>query len=370
MASISFQYNETLLVMQCKLEDKMKDIFDKYSCKTQKDRNSLYFLYSGEKIEEKKLLSEVIGNVENKNLKEIKILVYSENKQEIEPKIVQSQFIRCPECGEGILLGLEDYKINLSHCKNGHYKYGIFIDQFEITQNIDLTQIKCQICNNNNKGTTHGNAFFTCLSCNKNICPLCKSSHDKSHKVVNYDKKNYYCNFHPTEIFNKFCNNCKRNICVMCENDHENHSSISFGLMMPKKDKIKEKMKEFKKEIDIFKNKVDNIISKLEKMKTNLDKYYEINEKMLNNYEPSLRNYETLTNINQINNNIHNILEEIKLINSKESDQTLNILNIYQKMVNKEISEVNITYNIDREENNNTINILFFSYFLSKNYNI
>ena len=357
MASLNFECNGTLQVMQCKLEDKMKDIFDKYCFKTQKDRNSVYFLYSGNRIEEEKLLSEVIGNVENAT--DIKILVISTNAQNIEHKIVQSQFIRCPECGESILLGFEDYKINLSHCKNDHSKNGIFLDQFEITQNIDLTEIKCQICKDEtrNKGETHNNEFFICFSCNKNICPLCKTSHDKTHNVIKYDEKNYYCNLHPTEKFVKFCNNCKLNVCLMCENDHENHSSISFGHMMPKEDKIKEKMKEFKKEIDIFKNKVDNIISKLEKVKTNLDKYYEINEKMLNNYKPSFKNYETLTNINQINNNIHNILEEIKLINSKEDDQTLNILNIYQKMVNKETSEVNMTYNIDREENNNTINI-------------
>jgi surface protein len=141
----------------------------------------------------------------------------------------------------------------------------------------------------------------------------------------------------------------------MCESEHENHSCKSFGSMMPKKEKINNKLKEFKKEIDLIKEKVKSITSKLNKVVENLEEYYKINEVMLKNYNPSLKNYETLTNINQINNNIHNILDEIKFINSEESDQTLNILNIYQKMFNKETSEVNLTYNINREEN--TINI-------------
>ena len=356
MASLNFECSGTLQVMQCKLEDKMKDIFDKYCFKTQRDRNSIYFLYSGERIEEEKLLSEVIGN-NIENAQDIKILVCSTNAPTIEHKIEQSRFIRCPECGEGILLGFEDYKINLSHCKNDHSKNGIFINQFQLTQMIDITEIKCQICNDEqkNKGETHNNEFYICFNCNKNICPLCKLSHDKSHNVVKYDEKNYFCNKHQNEKYVKFCNNCKLNVCILCESEHENHSSKSFGSMMPKEEIIKEKMKEFKKEIDLFKIKVDNIISNLEFVKKNLDKYYEINETMLKNYKPSFKNYETLTNINQINNNIHNILSEIKLINSENSDQTLNILNIYQKMVNKETSEVNLTYNINREEN--TINI-------------
>ena len=355
MASLNFEFSGTLLVMQCKLEEKMKDIFNRYCSKTQKERNSLYFLFSGTKVEEEKLLSEVIGKAEN--AKDIRILVYSSNPEKKEPKIVQSQFIRCPDCGEGILLGFEDYKINLSHCKNDHSTTGLFLDQFEKTQKIDITQIKCQVCNdeNQNKGETHKNVFYTCFTCNKNMCPLCRTSHNKSHNVVKYDEKNYYCNLHQNEKYVKFCNNCKLNICLMCESEHENHSCKSFGSMMPKEQKIKIKLMEFKKEIDLFKEKVKSITSKLNKVVENLEEYYKINEVMLKNYNPSLKNYETLKNINQINNNIHNILDEIKFINSEESDQTLNILNIYQKMFNKETSEVNLTYNINREEN--TINI-------------
>ena len=357
MVSLNFEFNSTLSVMQCKLEDKMKDIFDKYCFKTQKDRKSVYFLFSGNKIEEEKLLSEIIRNVGNAN--DITILVIATNAKTIEHKIEQSKFVRCPECGEGILWGFEDYKINLSHCKNAHNKNGIFLDQFEKTQNIDLTEIKCQVCNmeERNKGLTHNNEFFICFTCNKNICPLCKSSHEKDHNLVKYDEKNYCCNKHQNEKYVKYCNNCKLNICLVCESEHENHSSTSYGSIMPNVGKIKEKMNEFKKEIDLFKNKVENIISKLKKVKDNLDKYYEINEKLLNNHKPSYKSYETLKNINQINNNIHNILEEIKFINSQDSDQTLNILNIYEKMINKETSEVNLTYDIKREENNSTINI-------------
>ena len=40
------------------------------------------------------------------------------------------------------------------------------------------------------------NEFYICKTCNKNICPLCKSNHDKNHKIINYDDKDYICEKH------------------------------------------------------------------------------------------------------------------------------------------------------------------------------
>ena len=36
-------------------------------------------------------------------------------------------------------------------CKNGHKMENILLNEFEETQNIDRTNIKCNICNKNNK---------------------------------------------------------------------------------------------------------------------------------------------------------------------------------------------------------------------------
>ena len=34
--------------------------------------------------------------------------------------------------------------------------------------------------------------FIYFNTCNKNLCPLCRSVHDKKHKIINYDKKIIY----------------------------------------------------------------------------------------------------------------------------------------------------------------------------------
>ena len=67
------------------------------------------------------------------------------------------------------------------------------MDQYEEGQKIDLSKIVCDICKINNKGNTHNNIFYICNTCNKNMCPICKSSHDNNHSIINYDDKNYIC---------------------------------------------------------------------------------------------------------------------------------------------------------------------------------
>ena len=75
-----------------------------------------------------------------------------------------------------------------------------------------------------------------------NICPLCKSIHDKKHNIINYDIKDYICEIH-NEIFIKYCNECKMNLCLSCINKHKDHNNISFENIIPDIDKIKERKK-------------------------------------------------------------------------------------------------------------------------------
>ena len=78
----------------------------------------------------------------------------------------------------------------MSGCKNGHNINNILLNNYEDSQKLDLCEIICDICKQNNKGNTHNNEFYLCNTCNKNICPLCKSIHDNKHKIINYDDKN------------------------------------------------------------------------------------------------------------------------------------------------------------------------------------
>ena len=61
-----------------------------------------------------------------------------------------SKDIICPQCKENILLNIRDFKINLSGCKNKHNIKNILLNKYEESQKIDISNIKCNICNRNN----------------------------------------------------------------------------------------------------------------------------------------------------------------------------------------------------------------------------
>ena len=106
---------------------------------------------------------------------------------------------------------------------------------FNETQKIDLSQINCEICKkvSNNDSYNRGNKFYICFSCNKNMCLLCKTYHDKNHFIIEYDNKNYYCRKHG-KTFNKYCSKCKENICLLCENNHNSHELIELNKLLEK----------------------------------------------------------------------------------------------------------------------------------------
>jgi len=369
MASIEFIYNENILLIQCDKNDRMKEIINKYILKTSIKKNSVIFLYSGNIIDEELNLSEIIGN---DKIEKIRILVYSLDKINNNKSIIKSEYIICPKCKENIKFKLKDYKIYLYECKNGHKIGNILLDEFEKSQYIDISKIKCEKCREKNKSNTFKNEFYKCFTCGINICPLCKSSHDKLHNIINFEQKNYICEKH-NENYIKYCDECKINLCIMCGKEHKNHNSILYEDIIPNNDKIKEYIKDLRQSIDIFNKNIEEIITKLEKVKENIEIYYNINNQILNNYIIKNRNYEILQNINEIINN--RIIEEINKINKDEdiNNKIIKILNIYNKMMDKDISEINIIYDISKRdkkiEKEDTINI-FGDEFVKNNKNI
>ena len=67
--------------------------------------------------------------------------------------------IICPECKEKTFIKVEDYKIELYNCKNGHQIKDILLDKYEELQNIDISKIICQECKENKKSNTFNNEF-------------------------------------------------------------------------------------------------------------------------------------------------------------------------------------------------------------------
>ena len=339
MTQIEFLYQGRNTIIQCNINEKMKDIIKKYIIKEGIDKNSIYFLYSGNKINEELILKEIIGK--NNDINKIKILVNKIENLEDKDKIIKSNNIICPICGEISLINIKDYLINIYGCKNKHIINNILFNKFENTQNINISKIICDKCKEYNKGNTSENKFYRCNKCEMNLCIICKIKHDKNHIIIDYDDKDYICNKH-NEGYIRYCNECKINICLSCESEHINHNTISI---MPDLNKLRKEINELKEKINIFTNNINNLIKKLKKIIENINIYYKIYEKIINKYENKKRNYELLKNINEINNN--EIIKDINEINNNFDNKLNNIMEIYNKMIN---NEINIIYNINKNK--------------------
>ena len=260
MVEVIFNYEGINTIIQCNINDKMKEIINRFLIKIGKNENdnNLLYIYDANIINYELTFIQQANEID-KNRNKMNILVKSKNdnnKKEI--KEIISKDIICPECGEDILIDIKDFKINLYGCKNNHKINKILINKYENSQKIDLSQIICNECNKNNKSNTHNNKFYICNTCNKNLCPLCKSKHNNNHIIIAYEDKNYICKKH-NESFYKYCKECNKNICILCETEHNYHGIIDLGIIIPNKDELIKGMEELKLIIDKFRNKIGMI---------------------------------------------------------------------------------------------------------------
>ena len=181
------------------------------------------------------------------------------------------------------------------------------------------------------------------------MCPLCKLKHDKNHKIINYDLKDYTCNKN-NEFYIRYCKKCNKNICVKCEKEHKNHDNISLGEMIPDNNANDE----LKIYIDELKKIIDNIIIKLNYIKNNIEIYYNISNIIINNLDKL--NYYKLKNINTIINYNKIIIKDIKDIIENNNLQYLMV--IYDKMNKKESNYILAEIDIQNEEIDKDIKII------------
>jgi len=349
MIDVEFIYKEVKTIIQCNLNDQIENIIcHNYLNKIGEEyKNDIIFLYNGNTeiiFNEERTFKEII-NQEDKNRNKMTILVIKNETKIEENDNIKSNYIICPECGESIKIELKDYKIKLYECKNKHIIDNILLNEFEKIQDKFVKDIKCEICSKN-KNDIYNKAFYICLNCEKNICPLCKSTHDKAHKAIKYDERLYICDQH-YENYNSYCEECKKNLCTLCENNHKSHKKIYYGGIMPNKDELIKNNKKLKEYIDLFNHNINIIINILKEVKENMNIYYKINEDMINIYNNKNRNYEILYNLNKIKEN--NIINELKNIICESSikNKFNDIFNIYCKM---NINEINIIYKVENKK--------------------
>ena len=242
MIQIEFVFNKQKTIIQSNSEDIFQDIIDKYINKSSLNQNSVYFIANDNQINPQEKLENQM-NEANKETKKLKILVIpKKERNEKEQIFVKSKDIICPKCHEPCRIKINNYHIELYGCINRHITKYIKIKDFNNTQKINISNIICETCIINNKGNSINNEFYKCLTCNENICPVCKPNHDNEHNIIKYDKKNYLCPKH-NEYFIKYCKQCNTNICFICNEDHVNHESIFLWDLKPNVDEAKEKIK-------------------------------------------------------------------------------------------------------------------------------
>ena len=364
MAEAEFNFEGKLLIIQFNSDEKMEDIIKKFVTKVDKKREDLIFMYGGEIIKRNLTFNE-IANESDKARNKISILVSNILNNDISiinqnESFQKSLYVICPECKETIRFLIKNYKITLYDCKNNHKINDIPINDFDKTQNVDESKIKCEKCNNANKKTAYNNIFYICLTCNKNLCPLCQSCHDKTHNIINYNDKYFMCLLH-NELYNSYCNDCKKDICLMCEMAHSGHKIVSYGLIMPDINKIKNETNNFLNKIEEFKNEIKKIINKLNDLNESIENYLDIYKDIINSYEMKKRNYSVLQNINDIINNNNDFIQDInKIINEKNINDKFNeMIILYNKLNPKNIEQLTekVIKKEEKNENENKIEI-------------
>ena len=356
MVQIEFDYKQMKTVIQGNLNDNFQTVIDKYVSKTELNPELIYFSANGTKINPKETVESKMNFV-NKDNNIIHVLVDLINVDEKKPVISKSKDIICPKCYEPCKFEIKNYKIKLYDCVNNHIIDNIKLIDFQRTQQINLSDIICNQCKSNNKGYSHEHIFFKCLTCSNNLCTLCKSIHDKNHKIIEYDQINYICQQH-NDVFVKYCKVCKKNICVACDKEHINHDTIYFGDLMPNIDKIKTKLLEVKSVVEVFNKKIKNIIKQLDELAKSMDAYYEIQNDILNNYELKNKNYNKLYNLNQISIN-DELLIEMKNINTIQNinKQISNLIDFSNKIkLNNEKIKIDIKEESFEKQNSMKIN--------------
>jgi len=326
-----FTYNGSFTSIQCSKSDTMKDIIDKYISKTELDINKIYFLYGGNIINKELSVNDLTKG--NENTINILVSEIEEEKKPEKKELKKSNVIVCSICKELCKLAIEDYQIKLYGCENGHTIKDISVNDLSKTQYIDESKIICDICKSANKKEQYNKLFHYCNECKQKICPLCKSKHDKSHNIIDYDKRNYMCYKH-NEKFISYCNDCNKNLCYNCETGHnKDHVRGSFQDFNINKDNLSQIIKGYQRMVTKVNEKIEAIITNLNELKKNIANYNDIFYNVLNNFEEENRNFYILNNINALFDN--SIIRDLGKISDNNKNSICSDFKILMRMYTK-----------------------------------
>ena len=340
---VEFIYQQNKTIIQANLNNSLEVVINQFINLIKLDINKIYFVSNDKIISKNDIISNIMNESERLN-KKLKISVYNINNAMniANNTIIKSKRIICPHCKESCKYNIKDYRIKLYDCKNKHIIEKLKLSEFINTQNVDISKIKCDICEIKNKSNTINNEFYICYECDINLCPSCKTYHDQTHSIINDDLRNFICNKHK-EVLIKYCNDCNIDICKGCLNEHKYHNLISYKDKLIDIKNLRKKINELRNIINIYKTNLEGVIRKIKAIIENIDIYYSINNDILNYYENTRNiNINMLINLKNINDSVNNEIKKIKY--NYNYGLNLNyILYLYSEM-NSENIEIEMKY--------------------------
>jgi hypothetical protein len=106
-------------------------------------------------------------------------------------KIINHQSsIKCPECGKSCFLNINDYKISLNQCENGHNSNFIPLKELENFTNKYDSKIFCYYCKKN-KSEANQTQFYKFLLSELYLCESCKGSNNINQILISLEQVNY-----------------------------------------------------------------------------------------------------------------------------------------------------------------------------------
>ena len=317
MVEIEFNFNQMLNIIFAELNGPLDNVINKYLNESLLKSDSVYFSINGNIITNThNTIENFMSDLDKKN-KKLKISVHElETNGNIRNTGKEQHFTKTKDFNDSEYKEKPRSNTEIIKNKLSEYIKDNFTNDINFT-NIDITpmekefQISCNKCKFKIKEQFLNNELYRCLTCQQNLCIMCKLSHDQSHNIIN------------PKINEEIIKRSKTNNFLSYEEQLED-KSIFFRNMKKKMENIRNKEKNIEnensdinkklnemtiiynidkeKEIKIFdkdfiQNNKNNCYLIINDEKKEIAEYIKINTKKQNTLEIKLCESKTITNM-------------------------------------------------------------------------
>ena len=124
MSEVKILYNGYQTIVQCKSNEKLKEIFKRFKIKINAENKDIVYLYNGEIIKDDNI---ILSQLTSEKI--ITILSYDSNNIPTNiNNLIKSDYVICPKCKESAILDEKDYKLIIYGCENDHITKNILMN--------------------------------------------------------------------------------------------------------------------------------------------------------------------------------------------------------------------------------------------------